>query len=687
MGGGDADRGQAIQVGAVLLFGVLILFASSYQAFVVPQQNEEIEFNHNREVQNELQGLRNAVVSLTDAGATRAVRVTLGTSYPSRILFVNPPPPSGSLRTDGTGTAAVNVTVRNATATGDAGDFWDGSAHAYTTGTITYAPSYNRYGEAPRTVYANSAMYNAFGATNLSLAGGSLVQGRQINLVTVNGTLARSRPGSVTVDAAAITASSTRVGLANASAGRNLTLVVPSRLPVDEFTNTTLEGQLLAEGGNVYEVVRGPAVPGTDFHLLEVRLQAGVTYRVRMAQVGVGTDRRRDVGASYLVRTRGNGTVVPENRSSELAVEVRDSYNNPVTGTPVNASASTGSVSLAEDTTDADGDLALTYAAPADVDGGAEAVRVNVSIDANASKAGASFDAESATNVSFSLTVDNTDRSGTGGGGGGGSAYTLSWTDPSGTTGVTCPSDGADGTCTVDASAASLPPLTVETSPTAVGATVEYAVNDTSIGTVSPGSGTTDGAGENATELTPLSDGGLTVFAASGGDGDALVLEITNTVQDLVYNDDATAVDGPDPDGTAGGVQFTMANKFGQTLEVTSVTVSDPPGQVARLSDEEGGGNDDVGETEIYVAAPNNDGFVDFGNGADLPVTADMDADGINQNGNPAASAGGTLTFHLYEFEKNNGDRVDMTGENVDMTVNYRLADGTTGSKSFTASP
>ena len=87
MRAGD-DRGQSIQIGAVLLFGALIIALSGYQAFVVPQQNEQVEFSHSQTVQDELQDLRNAFVSATGDVSRRSVSVTLGTRYPDRIFAV-----------------------------------------------------------------------------------------------------------------------------------------------------------------------------------------------------------------------------------------------------------------------------------------------------------------------------------------------------------------------------------------------------------------------------------------------------------------------------------------------------------------------------------------------------------------------------------------------------------------------
>ena len=95
------DRGQSIQVGAVLIFAALILLLSLYQATVVPQQNEQIEFDHSQQVQGELLDLRNAVASTFGDAARRSVSVRLGTTYPPRFLAVNPPPASLTLITTG----------------------------------------------------------------------------------------------------------------------------------------------------------------------------------------------------------------------------------------------------------------------------------------------------------------------------------------------------------------------------------------------------------------------------------------------------------------------------------------------------------------------------------------------------------------------------------------------------------
>lgn len=154
----------------------------------------------------------------------------------------------------------------------------------------------------------------------------------------------------------------------------------------------------------------------------------------------------------------------------------------------------------------------------------------------------------------------------------------------------------------------------------------------------------------------------------------------------LVFNNDAVAKDGPDLDSVRGGVEFTVTNQFGQNAEILSVEVTSPTGPANGLDDQVTP-NDEPQSTEIYVAGDANDGWVDIGGGTALPETFDMDTDGINNNGNPEVTSGGTFNFYLYEFEQQTGgfeSRRDMSGRSFDVTLEYQLADGTTNTKTFT---
>ncbi len=231
------ERAQSVQVGAVLLFGVLIIAFSSYQAFAVPEQNREVEFNHNQQVQTHLQDLRNAIVSVPGQPSQQAVSVQLGTRYPSRLVATNPGPPSGLLYTDGTTNESQNLTVRNAEAINpETADYWDGTApRHYNTGAIAYKPEYNVYGEAPETVYEHSVVYNQFREGNITLSEQAMVDGRDITLVALNGSMSRSASDSVTVDVRPTSQSSRTVRVTNATETSNVSVSFLSRLPAEEW--------------------------------------------------------------------------------------------------------------------------------------------------------------------------------------------------------------------------------------------------------------------------------------------------------------------------------------------------------------------------------------------------------------------------------------------------------------------
>lgn len=215
----DDERGQAIQIGAVLLFGLLIISFATYQAIIVPEQNEGIEVNHNLQAQSEFESLRNVILGATSRQSSRSVRIQLGTEYPGRLLGVNPGPATGTLRTAGTTDDRVAVRITNATARGEVGDFWDGRTHRYRTGWLVYDPLYSEYQEAPTTTYENTVVYNEFRSGNRTVTGQRLIDGTTISLVTLNGSLSTSRAGTTTVDPRYVSASTNTVPITTNTSG------------------------------------------------------------------------------------------------------------------------------------------------------------------------------------------------------------------------------------------------------------------------------------------------------------------------------------------------------------------------------------------------------------------------------------------------------------------------------------
>ncbi|MEF8883260.1 MAG: hypothetical protein V5A34_12140, partial [Halapricum sp.] len=414
----DDRRGQAIQIGAVLLLGAVVLSLSIYQASVVPEQNREIEFKHSQQVQDQLGDARNAIVSTGSTGDGRSVSVQMGTQYPSRIIAMNPSPPSGRLSTVGTTDGSVNVTVSNATATGETGHFWVGTDRSYNTGAIVYRPGYNEYTSAPTTWYENSVLFDEFRDANLTVTDQRLVDGDRISLVTLNGSYYTSRSGSAALDFRPVSTSTRTVSVTNATATSNVTITVPTRLNASDWEALLAEEM---DSGHVASVTTA-GVTGEDYRMLRITLDRldeegqRMTYDLDIARVGVGTQVVRP-DAAYLTDVAGNGSTVPENGETQFTVEIRDALNNPKKDVRVVAGTRWGNSSVSPEsaTTDSDGQVTLVYDAPEDIDGvtqGTDRVQVSLNTSLSDTVNGTAINGSTAENVSMVVRVDNSDGSG-----------------------------------------------------------------------------------------------------------------------------------------------------------------------------------------------------------------------------------------------------------------------------------
>ena len=400
----DDRRAAALQVGAILLLGFLVIGLALYQSTVVPDQNERVEFDHNQQVQESLQDVRNGILRTAAAERTSPTTVPLGTRYPTRIVAVNPPPSSGRLATDSGGT----VTLVNATAINDeTADYWNGTNRSYASQRLTYDPDYSVYQNAPRTVYDDTVLYNKFDGGNRSVTDQRLLEGNLIYVVALNGSLGRSGTQAVSVSPTPVSASDRTVAVN----GSDIDIEVSTKLSEDEWERL-LEDQYESNGGRIAGDANGVTVSGDT---LTVDLVSNRTYRLRMAKVGVGTG-VTGTSERYLTVVDGADSVTTGG-TRRIVLEVRDGYNNPVSGVTVDAAVDgEGSIPSSEQETVSDGDgrVVYEYDAPDSIIGGSVTDRLNVTFDTPADRA--DFDGEEPESVRINVT---TVASGGGGGGGG----------------------------------------------------------------------------------------------------------------------------------------------------------------------------------------------------------------------------------------------------------------------------
>ncbi|MFD1633660.1 Ig-like domain-containing protein [Haloplanus ruber] len=351
----DDRRAAALQVGAILLLGFLVIGLALYQSTVVPDQNKRVEFDHNQQVQGSLQDVRNGILRTASAERTSPTAVPLGTRYPTRIVAVNPPPSSGSLRTEPGG----KVSIVNATAVdGETADFWNGSNRSYATQRLSYRPDYSLYQNAPRTAYADTVLYNGFDDDrNRAVTDQQLLSGNLIYVVALNGSYSRSGTQAATISPSPVSASDRTVAVN----GSDIEIKVTTDLSESEWERL-LADQYESNGGRIDGNADGVTVYPSN-ETLVVDLVSNRTYRLRMAKVGVGTG-VTDTTEQYLTVVDGADSVTAGG-TRRIVLEVRDGYNNPVSGVPVEAAVDgEGSIRPTTGASDGQGRVVYEYGAP-----------------------------------------------------------------------------------------------------------------------------------------------------------------------------------------------------------------------------------------------------------------------------------------------------------------------------------
>jgi len=401
---GTGDRAVSEVVGFILIFGMLVTAFTVYQGIVVPDQNRQVEFQHNQEVQGQMQDLRNAIIRTAATGSGEAVSLRLGANYPRRTIAMNLGVSSGQLSTRDIG--GSGVTIDNVRALdSETRDYIDSDANGplgpYSSKAIQYSPHYTFYTGAPETRIENTIAYNQFDTANLSLTDQVFVNDRRITLLVLNGSLSQARQGTVSVSTEAISTSSKRIGIENTT-GERVNVTIPTTLPVAKW-----EDILADEMGTNGYVVAVSDVPGSS--AVRITLEQGETYELSIAKVGVGESTTEEE-ATYLVDIEGDDVSVVEGGSQKLVVEVRDRFSNPISDVAVTSNSPIeGSVSPSDETTGTDGRASFVYSAPADVDTSSD-VEVSVKFGDGS---------ESGETVTFDIRVLDSDGSGGGGAGGG----------------------------------------------------------------------------------------------------------------------------------------------------------------------------------------------------------------------------------------------------------------------------
>lgn len=193
---GPDDRGASELIGFIFIFGFIILFLAFWQAHVVPAHNAQVEFDHYVGVQDDVTQLRSSYIDAAESESSRSVTVQLGTTYPPRVLFINGPPPRGTLETNTSGNGTITADGLNVSNV-------CGTNGSVTANTITYDSNYGHFSdnETPAYNYENTVLYRRSpDGSVLLLSGQNMIQGKRINLYPLTNNFSENGVEAVTID-------------------------------------------------------------------------------------------------------------------------------------------------------------------------------------------------------------------------------------------------------------------------------------------------------------------------------------------------------------------------------------------------------------------------------------------------------------------------------------------------------
>jgi hypothetical protein len=298
--GWDNNRAVSEVLGAILLFGIIIVALGGYQAFIVPQQNAEIESNHDAQVSDEFAEIQPAISNAVGSSRARTTSVTLGTRYPVRAAALNPPTVSGQLGTGASGDLRVNHDSRI-----DACALTDDRPN---TTSIRYNANYNELENTGAMVYENGVTYRETDGGILQRTDQQLVDGSTIRLYPL--VAEQFSTGSSSSEQLRFIPGETGVRTVDVGKDEKLDITFPSRLDKDGWK------KILGDADN-FDSVDDSAPDDTVTVTLSPSEET--TYTVRCTPVGIesapeqGVVPRDDVSddsTSGEINPAGEGSVV-----------------------------------------------------------------------------------------------------------------------------------------------------------------------------------------------------------------------------------------------------------------------------------------------------------------------------------------------------------------------------------------
>lgn len=347
--------GVAPVIGFLLIMAILFLAAGQYQANVVPVQEREEEVNHFQRVGDQLNGLRTEIIRSSSNGNVQTQEVEIGLIY--NTLGITQQSASGNLILRDVDEDDHNITIRNAENNGKASNFWRGDVkREYDTGLIEYDIDYNRFGDNSEIwmehglIYRDSIKDNYERINFIQDSQQPIINGRTVRLYTiqsgaenVNFTAGGRQP--VTIELQPTSAPMSSVSVTNYSIGNDpINITLPTRLNKNHW-NEILDSQIdstCSDNDRYVENLEFDEIPTSKFSNIHINMCSNETYNLQMSRIDLQTRSSRSripQPEEKYVAVSDQVLDVREESIVNLEAQVRDRFNNGVTGVEVLAEA------------------------------------------------------------------------------------------------------------------------------------------------------------------------------------------------------------------------------------------------------------------------------------------------------------------------------------------------------------
>ena len=310
------NRAVSEVIGAILVFGLLIALMAIIQTQAVPAANQQVEFDHNQEVQGDLAKFHERVSRVSLSGAGESVNIQAGTGYPSRMVFFNPPRATGTISTSDAGTA----TLENVRATEPEVRHYLNGSHTVNleSRTFEYRVNYNEFQNSPTSRYEYGILYNEHKNATIVHNSGTVIDDTNINLVFMAGNYSESSGTGQSVDIEPVSAPARPVTVTGD--GNDINITLPTDMPIQKWEDLY--------GDQSHVTINNASGD------VKITLDGDRKYTLRMAGIGLESGIKKP-SAHYIVPADDGVATIGAGDNATVKYEVRDKYNNPVDGVNV----------------------------------------------------------------------------------------------------------------------------------------------------------------------------------------------------------------------------------------------------------------------------------------------------------------------------------------------------------------